>query len=161
MPAPRRGPWPYVCLALLLLLGGLAAGAGVMLEARDEVIRAMATRAEEMRQRTADLKAEVDRLADENARLAREVETHLATIASLNADLDDSFAPEPVGSPVDFPILRGMARQGDTVAAFARREKTTPDVLIALNPWLVETDHLEHRQLIWIPKHDPLAAAAN
>lgn len=159
MSRPNRGPWPYVCLALLLVLGALTTGAGIMLESRDQVIRTMAARAEQMRRQTLDLAEEVDRLDDENATLAREVEGQLETIARLKADLDDSMAPEPVGSPADFPILRGMARQGDTVASFARREKTTPDVLLALNPWLIEADRLDHRQLIWIPKHDPLAAA--
>jgi LysM repeat protein len=46
-----------------------------------------------------------------------------------------------------------MARKGDTLASFAKRESTTPAILRALNPWLKDdSTPLQDRQTLWIPK---------
>lgn len=93
----------------------------------------------ELEQQVAELEARVHELADYNA--------------NLNQRLDATYAPTEVRGMADFPVLRGMARHGDTVESFARREGTNPDVILALNPWLRgRREPMIDYQTVWIPK---------
>lgn len=86
-----------------------------------------------------------------------ELEGRITDLAEYNANLNNrleaTFAPTEVRGMADFPVLRGMARQGDTVDSFARREGTTPDIILALNPWLRDQRQaMADYQTVWIPK---------
>lgn len=130
---------------LIVLIGG---GTKVALDLRDRNARITALEAE--------LEQTRQQLAATEASLSERT-THLAVTEKEKADLtkklDASYMAVSVGGRVDFPVLRGMARGGDTVATFAKREGTTPDVVIALNPWLkAHKGPLADRASLWIPK---------
>lgn len=124
----------------------LAVGAVVGVKSRDRAIDALTTQQIAAQRQTEAVTAEKDALA-------AQVETLTRQVASLKTQLDGTYAAVEVGGPVDFPVLRGMARPGDTVKRFAEREGTTPTVVRALNPWLKDDQTaLKNRQALWIPK---------
>ncbi|WP_155976152.1 hypothetical protein [Novispirillum itersonii] len=131
---------------LTVLIGG---GTKVALDLRDRNARITALEAEldQARQQIAAAEVSLSERATQLAVTEKEK-------ADLAKKLDNSYAAVPVGGRVDFPIMRGMAREGDTVATFAKREGTTPDVVIALNPWLKgqKGGQLADRASLWIPK---------
>ena len=82
-----------------------------------------------------------------------------ANLETQNADLkrrlDGTFAASEVRGMADFPVLRGMSRHGDTVESFAKREGTTPEVILALNPWLKKRKKpMVDYQTVWIPRRE-------
>lgn len=85
----------------------------------------------------------------ENAETA--LDASRATIVNIEAQLTEIQQPQPVNGPANFPISRVLAQRGDTVAALARRQNTSPEVIYALNPWLDGADDLIVGQAIWIP----------
>lgn len=100
-----------------------------------------------------DSKRETVQLEGENARLAQQLEGLLQEVSGLKKQLDSSYAAVDVGGSVDFPVQRGMARAGDTVETFARREGTTVEVVRALNPRLSSAAAaLANRETVWLPK---------
>ena len=114
------------------------------------------------KQHTVDQKAVI---ADLKKRVMQQQETILvwkslhANLEVQNADLkrrlDSTFVASEVRGMADFPVLRGMSRRGDTVASFAKREGTTPEVVLALNPWLKKRKKpLVDYQTVWIPRPD-------
>lgn len=133
------------------LMGGLLF---LVMQQNDAALEASTDRLIQAQEQITALEAENQALAQHIEALLQEVGDQGGTIESLRRDLDNSFQPQEIGSPVDFPIVRGMARAGDTLSAFAQREKTTPEVLRALNPWLPAGGNpaLENRQILWIPR---------
>lgn len=130
---------------LIVLIGG---GTKVALDLRDRNARITALEAEleQTRQRLAATEVSLSERSTQLAVTEKEK-------ADLTKKLDASYAAVSVGGRVDFPVLRGMAREGDTVATFAKREGTTPDVVLALNPWLKgHKGALADRASLWIPK---------
>lgn len=116
-----------------------------------------------LREKQATLEAMIARNIEAGTHIAElehqvtELEGRITELAEYNANLNHrleaTFAPTEVRGMADFPVLRGMARQGDTVESFARREGTTADIILTLNPWLrgrrqVMADY----QTVWIPK---------
>lgn len=132
-----------VCLAVLL--GG---GAKLMTDLKDRDAR-LSVLTEELERSRQQLAAQEVALSERTTALAVTEQEK----AALTQKLDSTYAAVDVGGRVDFPVLRGMARGGDTVAVFAKREGTTPDVVMALNPWLkTHKGPLADRASLWIPK---------
>lgn len=105
-----------------------------------------------------NLEQRVSELTEANRVLERgatETEATLLAIqsdkADVEAELNEIQQPQVVSGPANFPISRVLAQRGDTVAALAARQKTTPEVVYALNPWLNGADDLKVGQAIWIP----------
>jgi len=59
--------------------------------------------------------------------------------------------PQAIQGPAQFPIARVLARSDDTVEKLSNREKTSPEVVFALNSWLQGTHQLIEGQAIWVP----------
>jgi|TARA_B110000438_G_scaffold276962_1_gene299175 hypothetical protein len=59
--------------------------------------------------------------------------------------------PQAIQGPAQFPIARVLARSDDTVGKLSNREKTSPEVVFALNSWLQGTHQLIEGQAIWVP----------
>lgn len=96
---------------------------------------------------------EAQRLDEENQSLATQMEQLQQELGSARQQLDKTYSAVEVGGAVDFPVLRGMARSGDTLKSFAAREGVSVEVIRALNPWLKSDQMaLENRQTIWLPK---------
>ena len=74
-------------------------------------------------------------------------------IFEMEEEIQTLQRPVPVSGPASFPISRVLARRNDTVAGLAQREKTTADIVYALNPWLGESKGLVAGQALWIPSH--------
>lgn len=145
---PRTWGLKAALLLALIAVIALTMGMHIAVDRRDDLIRSLAAAANQNR-------TEVARLESENAHLAQQMEILLQEIGTLNIRLDETYAPREVGGMVDFPIERGMARRGDTLDAFAKREGTTIETLRALNDWLPQNDatlKLADRQMLWIPK---------
>jgi hypothetical protein len=123
-----------ISLGLLVLIVALAFSRFQTFEAR---IQALETRQEE-------LKLEINIREKENASLRLVISDRDKEIAGL-------YKPIPIDGPAEFPISRVLARAEDTVASLARREKTTSEVVLALNPWLGEERSLFEGQAIWVP----------
>lgn len=71
----------------------------------------------------------------------------------LRQRLDGTYVATEIRGMADFPVLRGMSRRGDTVKTFAKREGTTPEVILALNPWLRKRKKpMVDYQTVWIPR---------
>lgn len=133
---------------LLVLLASVVLSVAVLylLQQRDQAIEGLAVRVLEARR-------EAESLDAENQELTFRIEELLGEVRTLASRLEEGYAPVEVGGPVDFPIMRAMARPGDTVAVLAAREGTTPDVVRALNPWLPGVQaKLQDRQALWVPK---------
>lgn len=74
----------------------------------------------------------------------------------LRQRLDGTYVATEIRGMADFPVLRGMSRRGDTVETFAKREGTTAEVILALNPWLRKRKKpLVDYQTVWIPRPAP------
>lgn len=134
-----------IAIAAVILMVGLLK---IAIEKRDHVIINLASSLQQSR-------TDIGRLESENAQLAMQMETLLQEIGTLNARLDDSYTPRDIGGMVDFPVQRGMARRGDTLESFARREGTTVATVRELNDWLPDDTSalkLADRQMLWIPK---------
>lgn len=99
-----------------------------------------------------ELKAKLAALQNERDGLTRRLDAMEADLAAVTRDLEAALAPQEIASSADFPILRAMARRGDTVATFAAREGTTEAVVRALNPWLGEDAGLLFGQRLWVPR---------
>jgi LysM repeat protein len=137
-----------VLIVGLLVLSAATTGIGIVLgvQSRDGLIDALT-----LQQQNAVTRAET--LKAENDALQSQVTAQQAQITELTQRLDSTYTAVEVGGVVDFPVLRGMARKGDTLASFAKRESTTPAILRALNPWLKDdSTPLQDRQTLWIPK---------
>lgn len=107
-----------------------------------------------------NLEQRLSELTEINRVLERRVETAEARLSATQADkadveaeLDEIQQPQAVSGPANFPISRVLAQRGDTVAALAARQKTTPEVIHALNPWLNGARDLKVGQAIWIPNN--------
>lgn len=72
-------------------------------------------------------------------------------VAFLEGEIQTLQKPQSVGGPASFPISRVLARRNDTVLGLAQREKTTVDIIYALNSWLGESKELVAGQALWIP----------
>ncbi len=160
MPSPSARAATVYKLAALLALVALAGGGyygWTVLRDCQAVCSAQAEALVQARTRIAGLAAERDALATE-LETARSVGTDLsARVAQLQADLDEARSTRldvrEIRGTADFPILRAMARGGDTVAGFAAREQTTEAVVRSLNPWLADdVTTLESWQTLWVPK---------
>lgn len=103
---------------------------------------------------------DAQRLDEESQGLAKQIEQLQVELGNSRRQLDSTYAAVEVGGAVDFPVLRGMARPGDTLKSFAAREGVSVEVIRALNPW-IKSDQmtLTDRQTIWIPKSAPATAA--
>lgn len=104
------------------------------------------------------LEQRVSELTDANQELERRAAASEASLDATRSDMADVETeltelqkPQPVSGPANFPISRVLAQRGDTVAALARRQGTSPDVIYALNPWLDGATDLIVGQAIWIP----------
>lgn len=95
---------------------------------------------------------DAQRLDEENQSLAKQIEQLQLDLEKSTQQLDSTYVAVEVGGAVDFPILRGMAREGDTLKSFSTREGVAPDVLKALNPWVTDTVVFKNRQILWMPK---------
>lgn len=89
-----------------------------------------------------------------------DLEKHSADLEQQNAllrhRLDGTYVATEIRGMADFPVLRGMSRRGDTVETFAKREGTTAEVILALNPWLRKRKKpLVDYQTVWIPRPAP------
>lgn len=150
MAAPRKSPLlsPPTLVIGLLVLSAATTGIGIVLgaQSRDSLIDALTEQQQKAVTRAEALQAETETLKAQAA-------TQQAQIADLTQRLDSTYSAVEVGGVVDFPVLRGMARKGDTLTTFAKREQTTPAILRALNPWLKDdSTPLQDRQTLWIPK---------
>ncbi|ABC22532.1 hypothetical protein F11_08920 [Rhodospirillum rubrum F11] len=145
----------FVLVFLVVILGaGLGGGAlwaRHTLAEKDRLVDYLLADVERLRQSSS-------RLAEENSQLARDLETLRADLASekqaraaQQTTIEESMVPREIGSKADFPVERGMARPGESVSDFAKREKTSVSVLKALNPWLDEAKPLQHYQTLWLP----------
>jgi LysM repeat protein len=148
MAAQRKTPLSLTVILGLLVLSAATAGVGVVvgIQSRDSTIEALSYQQREAYKAT-------EALGEENATLKAQIATQEQKIKELTQSLDNTYTAVEVGGVVDFPVLRGMARPGDTVSSFAKREGTTVDILRALNPWLKDSQTtLQNRQTLWIPK---------
>lgn len=125
--------WAF-SLGLLVLIVALIFSRFQTFEAR---IQALETRQEE-------LKSEISLREEENVSLRLVISDRDKEIAGLHK-------PIPIDGPAEFPISRVLARAEDTVSSLAQREKTTSEVVLALNPWLGEERKLLEGQAIWVP----------
>lgn len=105
-----------------------------------------------------NLEQRVSELTESNRVLEQRVESAEATLsaaqsdkADVEAELNEIQQPQAVSGPANFPISRVLAQRSDTVAGLAARQKTTPEVVYALNPWLNGAGDLKVGQAIWIP----------
>lgn len=73
-------------------------------------------------------------------------------LADLEREVVETMVPREILSAADFPVERAMARGGETLEAFALRERTTVPVLTALNPWLKTGSTLSAYQTLWVPR---------
>lgn len=74
-------------------------------------------------------------------------------IFEMEEEIQTLQRPVAVSGPASFPISRVLARRNDTVVGLAQREKTTADIIYALNSWLGENKGLVAGQALWIPSH--------
>lgn len=142
--------------AVVALIGAGAYGWTVLSECRD-ARAAQAEALEKARVQIASQKAEHETLVAELEAALRIGERLSGKVDALQADLEEARSTRmevrEIRSTADFPILRAMARQGESVADFADREETTEAIVRALNPWLDdETEALESWQTLWVPK---------
>jgi hypothetical protein len=104
----------------------------------------------------------LERTIDELVQSQSILTTRAERVESLNAALEGRIfdmeeeirtlhQPVAVSGPASFPISRVLARSNDTVVGLAQREKTTADVIYALNSWLGESKDLVAGQALWIP----------
>lgn len=105
-----------------------------------------------------NLEQRVSELGEAKRVLERSLEHAETTVATTRSDKADVEAeltelqkPQAVSGPANFPISRVLAQRNDTVIALAKRQRTTPDVIYALNPWLGGEGALTVGQAIWIP----------
>jgi len=91
-------------------------------------------------------------LEDQNSLLRTEKEAAAYQLESIAQELEINKKPIRIRSPVDFPIMRVMAKPGDTAEILAKREGSTIEVLRALNPWLENEEKLIVGQMFWLPK---------
>jgi Tfp pilus assembly protein PilX len=84
-------------------------------------------------------------------RFEQELEVAQAQLSEAERQLRNLMQPQSVAGPAQFPISRVLARENDTVSGLAKREKTTAEVVYALNPWLKGKTSLVAGQAIWIP----------
>jgi hypothetical protein len=132
----------------LLVLSAATAGVGVVVgvKSREGTIDALAKQQREVYSTAEQLRAE-------NSTLKAQLAERDDKVKDLTQQLDSTYTAVEVGGAVDFPILRGMARPGDTVSTFAAREGAAVDCVRALNPWLKDSQTaLQNRQALWIPK---------
>lgn len=111
----------------------------------------------------AKARTDIQALTDQRDTALEELDAALRINARLSARVDalgndlaqarqTRLEVREIRGTADFPIQRAMAREGDTVVGFARREGTTEAVVRALNPWLDGTETLESWQTLWVPK---------
>lgn len=104
------------------------------------------------------LERTIDELAESQSILTARAERVEGLNAELEVrifDMEDEIRtlqqPVAVSGPASFPIARVLARRNDTVVGLAQREKTTANVVYALNSWLGESKELVAGQALWIP----------
>jgi hypothetical protein len=143
-----------LAFVLVLLASSLVIGwfwATDRLAERDRMVDYLLADVDRMRGDLANLGEENSRLSEENQGLIEQVETLKATMAETKKEMDETMVPREIGSSADFPIERGMAREGESLATFAKREGTSVEVLKALNPWLDPSQPLKKYQTMWLP----------
>lgn len=145
-----------VLVALVALIGGGVYGWTVLSDCH-EARAAQADALERARVRIASQTAEHETLVAELEAALRIGERLSGQVDALEADLEEARATRlevrEVRGTADFPILRAMAREGESVAGFAEREQTTEAIVRALNPWLEDdAEALESWQTLWVPK---------
>ena len=108
--------------------------------------------------RISDFEERIENLESDKIALELVIDKHVEKNASLSSivreqeiELNGLYRPKQIDGPAQFPINRVLAREKDTVLSLASREKTTPDVIYALNPWLEGGALLRVGQAIWIP----------
>jgi len=108
--------------------------------------------------RIRDFEERVENLETEQRVLEQAISQQIEKNAELTniirekeIELNGLYRPQQIDGPAQFPINRVLAREKDTVLSLASREKTTPDVIYALNPWLEDGKALMAGQAIWIP----------
>ncbi len=101
---------------------------------------------------SADLAAEMDDLRAEKAVADEALAATQKTLKDVRRNVTEEMVPREVNSTADFPIERGMAKNDESVADFAKREGTSVEVLKALNPWLDPKQPLKRFQALWLPK---------
>jgi len=143
-------------LALLALLGG-GTYAWVLVRDCQAARAAQELALAKLRDNVAGLEAERDALVSELEAALLIGEQLSERVDGLQKDLEEARATRmevrQIRGTADFPILRAMARGGDTLAEFAVREKTSEEIVRALNPWLGDdVSTLESWQTLWVPK---------
>lgn len=143
--------------ALVALIGAGAYYGWTVLSACRDARAAQAEALEKARVQIASRKAEHETLVAELEAALRIGERLSGKVDALQADLEEARSTRmevrEIRSTADFPILRAMARQGESVTDFADREGTTEPIVRALNPWLDDdTEALESWQTLWVPK---------
>lgn len=168
----RRAP-PGMVVPLLALISGLlmvvvivgALVTGTLITTQKREIATLGTDIDRLRvslalleeenatlaQANAALRAEVAAARDQASAQAAEVQATEDQIQSLRREMEETMVPRAVGSSADFPIERAMAQPGERLAAFAKREGTSVEVLKALNPWVDEDTPLKRFQILWLP----------
>ncbi|MCF8480843.1 MAG: LysM peptidoglycan-binding domain-containing protein [Rhodospirillum sp.] len=149
MRAPAVLAFLIVVLASSLVIGWF--WADQRLSEKDRMVDYLLSDVDQMR-------TDNTRLGEENAQLSREIESLSVQVDTLKADVatakkeaDATLVPQEIGSNADFPIERGMAKGGESVETFAKREGTSIEVLRALNPWLDPKQPLKKFQTLWLP----------
>lgn len=150
-----RLPWAVAVFAVAAA-GVVAAVAWTRMQERDAHIAALQGQVADLRGQLTSAESARDGVVDELEAALRIGERLSARVDALESDLAEAqqtrLDVREVRGTADFPILRAMARSGDTVAAFAAREGTTEAVVRALNPWLDGATDLDGWQTLWIPK---------
>jgi len=130
-------PWTVIITFVLVLIGTVGACALIVGNQRGRITT--------LQSNISVLESQNSLLRSENAAAAYQLE-------AITQELEINKKPRRIRSPVDFPIMRVMAKPGDTVETLAEREGSTIEVLRALNPWLENEGELVAGQMFWLPK---------
>ncbi|CCG09741.1 LysM peptidoglycan-binding domain-containing protein [Pararhodospirillum photometricum] len=142
-------------LAVALLAAGLGGGAlwsYTALTQREIRLAELSLEVTRLRAALALLEEERQSLEDRLGPLELERDAAREALAQQRKIMEETMVPREIGGHADFPIHRGMAQAGDTLASFAAREETSVSVLKALNPWVDESKPFAAYQTLWLPR---------